>query len=504
MSWPTPTSSSTDSWACPSPRRREATARCRRRRRRHGRRRAPGDGRRRRRGVTGHRRARTAGRPRSRSAWSTCTSRARPATRRGASSSRARARTCSSGRRPPPCTCCAWPPPADTHRARLARPASRGAGLGSSSCPATSASSWPSRSSPREAERLAAWAAEALEAWGGLRLVPAANLHVTLVFCGAWREEPSGPRSRPTREADGRACRPAPLHPDAGARCSGPRWSRVVHRSRGEARPSGGPAGPCVCAPPLTGAGPGPARGPPLAAPRDRRPRPRAASAPRLGPDRAAVRRPQSVRGGCLHYVADAGGVRLPPLAFIGLTRTRGRMSRPIEEADVADEREQALQAALGQIERQFGKGSIMRMGERVAPARGGDLHRLARARLGARHRRPPARPRRRDLRPRVLGQDDALLPRHRRGPEARRVARLHRRRARASTPGTPRRIGVDIDELLVSQPDNGEQALEIAEMLVRSGALDVVVHRLGGRPGAQGRDRGRDGRLASSACRRG
>ena len=41
--------------------------------------------------------------------------------------------------------------------------------------------------------------------------------------------------------------------------------------------------------------------------------------------------------------------------------------------------------------------------------------------------------------------------------------------------PAYARRIGVNVDELLVSQPDNGEQALEIAEMLVRSGALDVV-----------------------------
>ena len=56
----------------------------------------------------------------------------------------------------------------------------------------------------------------------------------------------------------------------------------------------------------------------------------------------------------------------------------------------------------------------------------------------------------------------------------ARRHLRLHRRRARHG-PGYARRIGVNIDDLLVSQPDNGEQALEIAELLIRSGAVDVV-----------------------------
>jgi recombination protein RecA len=75
---------------------------------------------------------------------------------------------------------------------------------------------------------------------------------------------------------------------------------------------------------------------------------------------------------------------------------------------------------------------------------------------------------------PGVLGQDDARLPRDRRG------ARSSAACARSSTPSTrwtrctpaARR---DIDELLVSQPDYGEQALEIADMLVRSGAVDVV-----------------------------
>ena len=62
-------------------------------------------------------------------------------------------------------------------------------------------------------------------------------------------------------------------------------------------------------------------------------------------------------------------------------------------------------------------------------------------------------------------------------------------------TRSTRRAIGVNVDELLISQPDTGEQALEIADMLIRSGALDVRRDRLGGRAHAPRRDRGRDGR---------
>ena len=64
-----------------------------------------------------------------------------------------------------------------------------------------------------------------------------------------------------------------------------------------------------------------------------------------------------------------------------------------------------------------------------------------------------------------------------------------------ALDPGYARKLGVDVDELLISQPDTGEQALEIADTLVRSGAIDVVVIDQRGGPGAQGRARGRDGR---------
>ena len=60
--------------------------------------------------------------------------------------------------------------------------------------------------------------------------------------------------------------------------------------------------------------------------------------------------------------------------------------------------------------------------------------------------------------------------------PSGRRRGRLHRRRARPRPRLGQERLGVDLDELLVSQPDTGEQALEIAEMLIRSNAVDVVV----------------------------
>ena len=103
------------------------------------------------------------------------------------------------------------------------------------------------------------------------------------------------------------------------------------------------------------------------------------------------------------------------------------------------------------------------------------DPHRLDRARPRARRRRHPARPDHGDLRPGVVGQDDALPARPRRGPAAGGVVAFidveH-----ALDPGYARACGVNVDELLVSQPDTGEQALEITETLIRSGGIDCVV----------------------------
>jgi recombination protein RecA len=137
--------------------------------------------------------------------------------------------------------------------------------------------------------------------------------------------------------------------------------------------------------------------------------------------------------------------------------------------------KEKALQAALAQIERQFGKGSIMKMGEESREA-------IPAISTGS------------------LGLDIALgiggLPKGRiveiYGPESSGkttltlsvIAEAQKQGAtcafidaeHALDPSYAEKLGVNIDELLVSQPDTGEQALEITDMLVRSGSVDVVV----------------------------
>jgi recombination protein RecA len=139
-------------------------------------------------------------------------------------------------------------------------------------------------------------------------------------------------------------------------------------------------------------------------------------------------------------------------------------------------EKNKALDAAMAQIERAFGKGSIMRMG-----ARAGDEQ----------HEVIPSG---------SLGLDLALgiggLPRGRiveiYGPESsgkttlalHAIAEAQKRGGtcafidaeHALDPTYARKLGVDVDNLLISQPDAGEQALEIADTLVRSGAIDVLV----------------------------
>ena len=140
------------------------------------------------------------------------------------------------------------------------------------------------------------------------------------------------------------------------------------------------------------------------------------------------------------------------------------------------DNRKKALAAALGQIEKQFGKGSVMRLGD--APA----IWDVESVPSGS------------------LGLDIALgiggLPRGRvieiYGPESSGkttltlavVAEVQKRGGTAAfvdaehalDPSYAEKLGVNIQDLLVSQPDTGEQALEITDMLVRSGAVDVVV----------------------------
>ncbi|WP_199101062.1 recombinase RecA [Dyella sp. ASV21] len=139
------------------------------------------------------------------------------------------------------------------------------------------------------------------------------------------------------------------------------------------------------------------------------------------------------------------------------------------------DNKRRALTSALGQIEKQFGKGAVMRLGDRTDDV-------IDTVSTGS------------------LGLDIALgvggLPRGRvveiYGPESsgkttltlQVIANCQKNGGTAAfvdaehalDPSYAAKLGVNVDDLLVSQPDTGEQALEIADMLVRSGAVDVVV----------------------------
>ena len=150
--------------------------------------------------------------------------------------------------------------------------------------------------------------------------------------------------------------------------------------------------------------------------------------------------------------------------------------SNPTKEESVDENRKKALAAALGQIERQFGKGAVMRMGDATAVR---DIDVVSTGSLAL------------DI---ALGIGG--VPRGRvveiYGPESSGkttltlhvVAECQRQGGTAAfidaehalDPGYAEKLGVNVDELLISQPDTGEQALEIADMLVRSGAVDVVV----------------------------
>jgi recombination protein RecA len=149
---------------------------------------------------------------------------------------------------------------------------------------------------------------------------------------------------------------------------------------------------------------------------------------------------------------------------------------QPWGSQQMEENRKKALVAALGQIEKQFGKGSVMRLGDAAATY---DVESVS---TGS------------------LGLDVALgiggLPRGRVveifGPESsgkttltlQVIAEVKRSGGTAAfvdaehalDPAYAEKLGVNINELLVSQPDTGEQALEITDMLVRSGAVDIVV----------------------------
>ncbi|NJQ13450.1 recombinase RecA [Streptomyces bohaiensis] len=138
-------------------------------------------------------------------------------------------------------------------------------------------------------------------------------------------------------------------------------------------------------------------------------------------------------------------------------------------------DREKALDTALAQIERQFGKGAVMRMGDRSNEpieviATGSTALDVA---LGV-----GGLPRGRVVE--VYGPESsgkttltlhAVANAQRAGGTVAFVDAEH-----ALDPEYARNLGVDIDQLILSQPDNGEQALEIVDMLIRSGALDLIV----------------------------
>ncbi len=143
---------------------------------------------------------------------------------------------------------------------------------------------------------------------------------------------------------------------------------------------------------------------------------------------------------------------------------------------DPRDERLQALELTRAQIEKQYGKGALMRLGdegavEDVIPISTGSLALDIALGIGGLPRGRVAE----IYGPEGSGKTTVCLSvianAQKEGGMAAFIDAEH-----AMDPAYARRLGVDIDNLLVSQPDTGEQALEIAEMLVRSGALDVIV----------------------------
>ena len=146
-----------------------------------------------------------------------------------------------------------------------------------------------------------------------------------------------------------------------------------------------------------------------------------------------------------------------------------------VVERDPMD-KSKALEAALGQIDKAFGKGSVMKLGQRQAAL---DIEAISTGSLGL-----------------DIGLGIGGLPKGRvveiYGPESsgKTTLALHviaesQKKGgicafvdaeHALDPAYARKLGVDIDEMLISQPDAGEQALEIADTLVRSGAIDVLV----------------------------
>ena len=150
-------------------------------------------------------------------------------------------------------------------------------------------------------------------------------------------------------------------------------------------------------------------------------------------------------------------------------------MSTEKEKNKISSEKQKALEAAMGQIEKQFGKGSVMKLGEfkamNIEAIPTGALSLDIALGIGG-------IPKGRIIE--VYGPESSgkttlalhmIAEAQKKGGEAAFIDAEH-----ALDPVYAKHLGVDIDNLIVSQPDTGEQALEITEALVRSGALDVVV----------------------------
>ena len=142
----------------------------------------------------------------------------------------------------------------------------------------------------------------------------------------------------------------------------------------------------------------------------------------------------------------------------------------------IADDRAKAVELALSQIEKQFGKGSIVRLGSKeallpIAVISTGSISFDAALGVGGIPRGRVTE---------IFGPESSgkttitlqvIAEAQRLGGLAAFVDAEH-----ALDPGYAKKLGVDVDNLLVSQPDSGEQALEITEALIRSGAIDVLV----------------------------
>ena len=159
-----------------------------------------------------------------------------------------------------------------------------------------------------------------------------------------------------------------------------------------------------------------------------------------------------------------------------------------------AKDKDKALSSVMGQIEKSYGKGSVMRLGDDVrAPIEvipTGSIALDVALGIGG-------LPRGRVVEiygPESSGKTTLALHAVANAQKAGGIAAFIDAE-HALDPEYAKKLGVDIDALLVSQPDTGEQALEIADMLIRSGAHRPHRHRLGRGARAPRRDRGRDGR---------